>query len=103
MSVWITSGRTLFFIHVEVVAIRPSTSNWLRVDEKPHHGHLIVGLVGDVGHDDHALLLHVGIDAGSNGIRRGWLLRRQPNEQDGAEEGANHDGTTAEHAKVEHV
>ena len=27
-SVWMTSGRTLFFIQVDVVAISPSTSNW---------------------------------------------------------------------------
>ncbi len=73
----------------------------IAVDEKAHHGHLIVRLVGDVGHDDDALLLDVGVDARSDGVRRGWLLRGQPNEQDGAEEDANHGGTTAEHAKVE--
>ena len=25
----------------------------VRVDEEPHQRHLVVGLVGDVGHDDH--------------------------------------------------
>ena len=102
-QVWMTSGRTLFLIHVDVVATSPSTSKLVRVDEEADHRHLVVGLVGDVGHDDDALLLDVGIDARRDGIRRGWLLRSQPNEQDGAEEDANHDGITAERANVEHV
>ena len=39
----------------------------VRVDEKPHHRHLVVGLVGDVGHDDDARASGVGIDARRRG------------------------------------
>jgi hypothetical protein len=35
----------------------------IRVHEEPNHGHLVVRLVRDVGHDDNALFFNVWIDA----------------------------------------
>jgi hypothetical protein len=43
------------------------------VDEEPDHRHLIVRLVGDVGHHDNALLFDVRIDARGERIDRGFL------------------------------
>ena len=67
---------------------QPFDVELVRVDEQPHHRHLIVGLVGDVGHDDHALLLHVRIDADREWIRAQWL-RAERRQGDAAEQRAD--------------
>ena len=80
-----TSGLTLVFIQVEVVAISPSTSNLVRVEQEPDHRHLVVRLVGDVGHHHHALLLDVWIDSRCEWIRDGGLLCDEPPDRDDGE------------------
>ena len=54
---------------------QPLDVHLVRVDEEAHHGHLIVRLVGDVGHHDHARFVDVGIDPRGERIGRRLLLR----------------------------
>ena len=49
---------------------QPLDVELVRVDEEPHHRHLVVRLVGDVGHHDDPGFLHVRIDACRYGIER---------------------------------
>ena len=50
----------------------------VRVDEEPDQGHLIVGLVGDIGQHQHPRLLHVWIVVSREPIDPigGWRLCR---------------------------
>ena len=49
----------------------------IRVYQESHHRHLVVRLVGDVGHDDDARPLDVGVDPCCHGIHRSALRARQ--------------------------
>ena len=55
---------------------QPLDVQLVRIEEKSHHRHLVVRLVGDVGEHQDAVFLDVGIDAGGERIgRTGCLLR----------------------------